>query len=227
MSQESAVRTLRFHPRVSYQGLYSESAQRDRLLNRVPRLVPFKKSYSDVIAVIDWDHHIPSKALVLRMYAYYTAESLSAGESAFDDRLEEIGSRDKFPEFDVPDFADLPADEAYEAEVDLGGLVSECRLTSAWRREVLADDAHNAVSIARGSDEFAHLAELIVDRPQILGDLEAVSWAPPCETGHARWTIDVWYLMAFDGRIGTGRSMLVDLHDRRVVKARDFSVRAH
>ena len=59
-----------------------------------------------------------------------------------------------------------------------------------------------------------------------LGDLEAVSWTPPCETGHPRWTLDVWYLLAFDGRVGSGRSLLVDLEDRKVVTVRDFSVRA-
>ena len=28
-----------------------------------------------------------------------------------------------------------------------------------------------------------------------------MSWTPPCETDHQRWTLDVWYLLAFDGRI--------------------------
>jgi hypothetical protein len=31
--------------------------------------------------------------------------------------------------------------------------------------------------------------------------------------------------MAFDGRIGSGRSFLVDLEERKVIAARDFSVR--
>ena len=81
-----------------------------------------------------------------------------------------------------------------------------------------------AVKLARGSEDFKKLAA--TERGRHLGDLEAVSWTPPCESGHARWTLDVWYLMAFDGRIGTGRSFLVDLDDRRVVAVRDFSVRA-
>jgi hypothetical protein len=51
-------------------------------------------------------------------------------------------------------------------------------------------------------------------------------WTPPCESGHAHWTLDVWYLLAFDGRVGSGRSLLVDLGERQVIRVRDFSVRA-
>ena len=58
-----------------------------------------------------------------------------------------------------------------------------------------------------------------------LGDLEAVSWTPPCETEHERWTLDVWYLLAFDGRIGSGRSFLADVETKQIVSVRDFSVR--
>jgi hypothetical protein len=52
-----------------------------------------------------------------------------------------------------------------------------------------------------------------------------VSWTPPCETDHPRWTLDVWYLLAFDGRIGSGRSFLADLETKQIVSVRDFSVR--
>ena len=53
-----------------------------------------------------------------------------------------------------------------------------------------------------------------------------MSWTPPCETGHERWTLDVWFLLAFDGRVGSGRSLLVDLAARKVITVRDFTVRA-
>jgi hypothetical protein len=221
----SVLKGLKLHPRVAYQSLYPDDKARHRLLGNVPELVPFGKPYHGAIVILDWDHLLPSKKLPLRVFIYYDADSLAEGETAFDDRIEEIGQRDKFPEFDVPDFGDLPADEAYEAEVDEHGDVSGCRLTSAWRRSVALEDARNAVGIARGSAEFARVAENVKDRPRYLGDLDAVSWTPPCESGHARWTLDVWYLLAFDGRVGTGRSLLVDLQDRRVVAVRDFSVR--
>lgn len=221
---QAFIRALRLHPRVAYQGIYSTEAERNRLVAGLPRLIPFKRSFHAAIAILDWDHHLPTRAFALRVYAYYDEASFAAGEAAYDDRLEDIGTRDRYPEFDVPDFSDLPADEAYEAELDPAGVVQACRLTSAWRREVAPDRAAEAVRIARGSDEFARMSAM--ERARNLGDLEAVSWTPPCESGHTKWTLDVWYLMAFDGRVGSGRSLLVDLGERRVVALRDFSVRA-
>jgi hypothetical protein len=221
---QSFIRALRLHPRIAYQGLYSAAEERERLLASLPRLVPFRRSFHAAVAILDWDHHLPTRTFALRVYAYYDEASFAAGEAAYDDRLEEIGTRDRYPEFDVPDFSDLPADEAYEAELDDKGAVQSCRLTSAWRREVAAERAEQAVDIARASDEFLRMAA--IERPRNLGDLEAVSWTPPCESGHPRWTLDVWYLMAFDGRVGSGRSLLVDLAEKRVVALRDFSVRA-
>jgi hypothetical protein len=188
-------------------------------------MTPFRKSYAGAICVIDWDHRLPSRALALRIYAYYGEASLAAGQEAYDDRLEEIGTQDRFPEFDVADFDHLVADEAYEVELTPEGEVGRCRLTSAWRRDIALDDGSQAIEIVRSSEEFQKLLESSQDRPSHLGDLEAVSWTPPCESDHTEWTLDVWYLMAFDGRMGTGRSFLVDLDSKTVVSVRDFSVR--
>ncbi len=185
---------------------------------------PFRNEYFGAIAVVDWDHRLPSQLYALRVYAYYSESSFDAGEEAFDDRLEEIGRRDIYPEFDVPDFDNLPADEAYEIELTTAFEVGRCRLTSAWRRSIDLGDANAAVEIASTSEEYKKLAAS-GDRPTHLGELEAVSWTPPCESQHPRWTLDVWYLLAFDGRVGTGRSFLVDLHGSSIIAARDFSVR--
>lgn len=186
---------------------------------------PFRSDYYGAISVIDWDHRLPSHALVLRIYAFYTAAAYAAGEEAFDDRLEEIGVRDKFPEFDVPDFEHIAADEAYDIELAMDGTIGRCRLTSTWRRAVDPRDASAAVALASRSPEFTRLRTESRNRPSHLGDLEAVSWTPPCESQHSQWTLDVWYLLSFDGRVGTGRSFLVDLDSRDVVSVRDFSVR--
>jgi hypothetical protein len=216
---------LRRHPRVAYQGFFAESDAAERLIGQLPPLTPFRSDYRGAIGVVDWDHRLPSQALSLRIYAYYTAESYAAGQEAYDDRLEDIGRRDRYPEFDVPDFDNLAADEAYEIELSIAGEVGRCRLTSAWRREIVRDDARKAVQIASRSDEYQLLLREASDRPVHLGDLEAVSWTPPCESQHATWTLDVWYLLAFDGRLGTGRSFLVCLEKKQVVAVRDFSVR--
>ena len=217
---------LRRHPRVAYQGLLAESDAGTRLAAALPEMPPFRTPYAGALTVIDWDHRLPSRGLMLRIFAYYRSESLATGQEGFDDRLEEIGRVDRFPEFDVPDFDNLGADEAYEVELTTTGEVGRCRLTSAWRREIAPADSTGAVEVTRVSEEFKRLTPLLSNRPAHLGGLEAVSWTPPCESQHPVWTLDVWYLLAFDGRIGTGRSFLIDPTAKAVVAVRDFSVRA-
>lgn len=219
------ARELRVHPRVAYQGLFGDDDAAALIAADLPPLPPFREDFYGAIAVVDWDHRLPSQALALRIYAYYDEVSLAAGHEAYDDRLEEIGARDKYPEFDVPDFDNIGANESYEIELSPDGQIGRCRLTSAWRRNIDPHDGAHAVHIASESKEYAQLLRNITDRPSRLGELEAVSWTPPCESQHTRWTLDVWYLLAFDGRVGTGRSFLVDLDDEVVVTSRDFSVR--
>jgi len=216
---------IRLHPRVAYQSLLADPEISARIAAALPALPRFRSDYVGAISVVDWDHRLPSQTLALRIYAYYSEETFEAGHEAFDDRLEQIAERDRYPEFDVPDFDALPADEAYEIELTPVGGVGRARLTSAWRRTIAASDAATAVSLVGGSSEFKKLIEGSPQRPSYLGDLEAVSWTPPCESQHAHWTLDVWYLLAFDGRIGSGRSFLVDLGANEVVAVRDFSVR--
>lgn len=216
---------IRLHPRVAYQGLMADRAVLESICKALPPLTYFRTQYHGALAVVDWDHRLPSDALVLRIFGYYDETTFDAGQEAYDDRLEEIGRVDKYPEFDVPDFDHLAADEAYEVELSLEGDVGATRLTSAWRREIGRKDSKVAVDVSRKSEEFKLLKKEVKDRPPFLGDLEAVSWTPPCESQHMRWTIDVWYLLNFDGRIGTGRSFLIDVKDKSVVASRDFSVR--
>ncbi len=216
---------VRLHPRVAYQSLFADDGAAARLAALLPPLPRFRHDYVGAITVIDWDHRIPSQAMSLRIYGFYSEETLEAGHEAFDDRVEQIAERDKYPEFDVPDFESLAADEAYEIELTPQGTLGRCRLTSAWRRTIASSDAATAVALAQQSAEFQRLVSSTPQRPSYLGDLEAVSWTPPCESQHARWTLDVWYLLAFDGRIGTGRSFLCDLDANSVVAVRDFSVR--
>jgi hypothetical protein len=216
---------IRLHPRVAYQSLFQASEDSGRIAAGLPALTSFRHPYAGAITIIDWDHRLPSQQLVLRILGYYSDETLESGIEAFDDRLEHIADRDRYPEFDVPDFDGLPADEAYEIELAPDGKVGRCRLTSAWRRTVATKDAGAAVAAVQASSEYKQLVASSPQRPGYLGDLEAVSWTPPCESDHERWTLDVWYLLAFDGRLGSGRSFLVDLEANEVVSIRDFSVR--
>lgn len=216
---------IRRHPRVAYQDLFGDDAAAALMAAALPPLPSFRHEHAGAIAIVDWDHKLPSQSLALRIYGYYSDEALEAGLEAFDDRIEQIAERDRYPEFDVPDFDGLPADEAYEIELTPTGTVGRCRLTSAWRRTIAGGEAATAVALAQKSPEFQNLVASVSARPSYLGDLEAVSWTPPCESQHPRWTLDVWYLLAFDGRVGSGRSFLVDLVDNAVVTTRDFSVR--
>jgi len=220
-------RELMVHPRLVSQELWSAPGDGARLATNLPPLVPFgREAYAGAHWILDWDHRLPSRASVLRLYAYYTEEKQRAGATALEQRRADIGRADLFPEFDVPDFAGIPADEIYETETEVGGSPARLRLVSEWRREIDLDVAGRAVEIVRASTPFQGLKARAELRPPGLGDLEAAEWAPPCESGHARWGVDVWYLLTFNGLVGEGRAFLVDPEEKVVVRERDFQFRA-
>ena len=222
---------LRVHPRVAQQKLGGGPEARDKLLSALPSLAPFREvEPRQVVAVLDWDHRLPSQRLALRLYLNYDETAASRFEEAWVARGEAIARRDLYPEFDVPDYEELPADEAYDAELTTTLMVEGMRLSSTWRRAIEPQVAERAVAAVRASAQFARVKAAEPARPPHLGDLDPVSWMPPCESGHERWTIDVWWLTAFDGRTGTGWSFLVDVSSTdespAVVTHREFTVRA-
>jgi hypothetical protein len=225
--KEEVKREIKRHPRVVHQGLFEDPAARERLAEALPGFVPFKGTgYQAVLWVLDWDHRLPSRELVVRLYAFYSEEAQRLGQRSLDDRQAQIAREDLFPEFDVPDFAGLLADEAYEAELSLAGEPKKFRLVSEWRRDVEPRLGRRAEDIVRASSAFKELSSQVRARPPGLGDLEAAEWAPPSESGHPRWGIDVWYLRSFNGMVGEGTAFLVDLQDEKVVGQRDFQFRA-
>lgn len=227
--RRAVAETLYVHPRISFQGLDGRE-QVQALAAALPEFVPFRgHQVTDVVAILDWDHRLPSRGLVLRLHLCYTHANEAQLRAAIEDRQQDIAARDLFPEFDVPDFSGLPGDEIYECELQPDLVLVECRLASAWRRDITPEDAAPAVAAVRKSAAFSQTRMSHKGRASSLGDLEAVAWTPPCESGYARWTLDVWWLTAFDGRVGKGWSFLVDLEQRpgeRVVAHREFAVRA-
>ena len=227
---DSIIAALERHPRIQFQELVTSPEHLAALRSTLPRLVPFgNHRYNAFLPILDWDHRLPSRQAVLRIYAYYSPLTRAAGQEEFHLRREQIVAGDQFPEFDVPDFAGLTADESYESEVTPAtGEVTQTRLVSNWRREVSHTDARISVQVARKSEEFRQLQLSFRSRrrPDYLGDLEAVSWTPPCESAHDGWTIDVWYLTDLDAAVGKGRSFLVDLSSKRVIGVREFVVRS-
>jgi len=215
------------HPRLAAQAGVAAATDGARIAAELPPLVPFgEATYVGGEWILDWDHRLPSKNAILRLSAYYTEERRAAAEAARTTRMTEIKRDDLFPEFDVPDLGGMPADEAYEAEIELGGAPARLRLVSEWRREIDPVAAERAVAIVRASPSFRDVQSQAAFRPPGLGDLEAAEWSPPCESGHARWGIDVWYLMTYNGMVGEGRAFLVDAREPVVVRERDFQFRA-
>src|SRR5689334_14016097 len=102
------------HPRVAQQAI-AEDTVRQLVGAALPRLTPFRNhEVHSVVAALDWDHRLPSKALVLRLHVCYDPQTRDRFEQALARRQSEIKERDLFPEFDVPDYGGLPADEAYD-----------------------------------------------------------------------------------------------------------------
>ena len=65
---------LRIHPRLVQQGLFTRIDARTRIAAAIPPLVPFAEAdYAGGIWIVDWDHRLPSRHAILRLYAYYTA----------------------------------------------------------------------------------------------------------------------------------------------------------
>jgi hypothetical protein len=220
---------LHLHPRVVQQGLTAKTA-RDLFEEARARLVPFRgQTNHATVALLDWDHRLPSKVFTLRVHVCYSPEARARLGQAFERRTEEIAGRDLFPEFDVPDYAGLPADESYDAELTADLKLDTIRLVSPWRREIAEDDAAKAVELVRGSAKFLEVKAKEPPETPGLVELEAVAWTPPCESGLTTWTIDVWWLTSFDGRLGRGWSFLVDMAavaGDTVLMAREFAVRA-
>lgn len=216
------------HPRLAQQQLWTAPGESIRLASELPPLVPFGESeYVGGDWILDWDHRLPSLHAVLRLSAYYSEARKREAEEAIEHRRAQIAKEDLFPEFDVPDFGAIPADESYEAELEIGNPPSRLRLVSEWRREIEPAAAERAVEIVRGSASFQEIKSRGgTFRPPGLGDLEAAEWSPPCESGHVRWGVDVWYLLTYNGMVGEGRAFLVDRVEPLVVRERDFQFRA-
>jgi hypothetical protein len=228
VSLSAADTQLILHPRVAQQRP-DRAALRRAVDDILPKLLPFRgRTVHSAVIVLDWDHRLPSRAFTMRLHLLYDDAGRQRFEQGMARRNEEIAERDRFPEFDVPDFAGLPADETYDVDLSGALTVEAMRLTSPWRREIAPDDAARAVATVRRSPVFAEVQKTEAGRSAALGDLEAVAWTPPCESQQSRWTLDVWWLTSFDGRIGRGWSFLVDLvaGDERVAGSREFTIRA-
>ena len=154
---------MRVHPRLAQQGLFEGAEARMQIAATIPPLVPFGDAdYAGALWVIDWDYRLPSRHAALRLYAYYTPERRRELEDAVAAREKEIAAEDLFPEFDVSDFAGLPADEAYEARP----IWRQSGAAAAGQRMATADPARCGLERRRDRAGLGSLPRAARERPR-------------------------------------------------------------
>ena len=194
----------------------------------LPPLVPFgTHAYHEVMPILDWDHRLPSRSLVLRIYAYYDARlgRRRPGVPIRAARPRHRATR-PLPRVRRARLRRPARRRGLRVPVDLSG---EARAAAADQRLAAAHGrrpgAHAASTWSARLPQFKSAAAPAAARPG-LGDLEPVGWCPPCESDYADWTLDVWYLTDFDGSVGRGHSFLVDPEQHKVSPCAEFMVRA-
>lgn len=220
------LESLQIHPRVHFQRI--ATPERLALLAQMlPEFPTFGgRKIAGAAAVLDWDHRLPSQEIVLRLHLGYEPAAVAAIEQSVRERSARIAALDRFPEFDIPDFIGLPGDEIYEGTLKPNLEIQSWRFASAWRRTVAQADSGRAIAAVLRSEQLAKAcAQHGIRR---VDDLEVVGWTPPCESGHGRWTLDVWWLTEMVGQIAKGYSFLVELvgeKSERMVLQRPLTLR--
>ena len=135
--REELKRAAKLHPRLLTQSLFEKQAELERIATALPVFMPFKgKAYKAAMWILDWDHRIPSRDYILRLYVFYSAQGKAIGELAYAERLAQIESEDIFPEFDVSDFGGLSADETVRCPVGWRPVgVDRAKLTNLNRAD--------------------------------------------------------------------------------------------
>lgn len=221
---------LEVHPRVSLQGLLKRERV-EALARALPELVPFRdRRVKGALAVLDWDHRLPSQELPLRLCLGYEESTVQKMQAVLEERRERIAAADRFPEFDVPDFDGLPGDELYVCPLkpDLTFTAGSCRLVSPWRRAVLAEDLQRAVSAAQIGAVVDAVREQLGGRAVHARELEVIGWVPPCESGQPCWGLEVLWILDARGGVVRGFAFLIELDERhgdRALQSRTFQGR--
>lgn len=219
---KTALNKPEMHVRVTDQEIDEDDLR--ALLDHVPELVPFgNNKYVEVRAVVDWDHQLPSQHLILRVYAAYSDHEAESMGTQFRARQQQIDSGNLYPEFDVPDFADIEASESYAGVFKKGAdKFEDFRFFAPWRKEVRQSVARSAVSAVKELDSFQRA--LKERKNDALGSAVVVGWAPPC-LGHSdNWAVEVWLLTEFDGQAGKAMVFMVDSDTEKVTREYETDV---
>jgi hypothetical protein len=206
------------HVRLRDQDLAPSSEELDELAELVGPLIPFgNNSYANVRVVIDWDHRIPSDAVLVRAYCSYSQHESRLLDTQFRTRVGAIEADDLYPEFDVPDYGEMSASEIYVGLISLDTKeVEEMRFFADWRREVKPSAARSALKVVRKLDTYARA--VAARRSEMLGPAVVVGWAPPMLAHGEHWALEVWLVIEFDGHSGKALVFMVDLEDHKVTR---------
>ncbi len=215
-------KNLVIHPRLAYQDLPGFDVE--TALAAFPNFAPFPgKEYHQLAVILDWDHRLPSRKLFARVLGFHTAESYSIAQREIQARRQEIAPRNEFPEFDVHDFEDIPADESYQLHLNLEGECRKVEFLSLWKTAFQDLERSRVLQVL---EQDASYLEVLATRKQSCGPARVVMWVPPCVSGQVSWTVDVRVLTFCDGPSFWGRFFLVDPVEGVVRHSGNFHVRA-
>ncbi len=212
------------HPRIHEQTLVGENADLSTLIAAVPRLRAFgDHHYAGVRAALDWDHQLPSEFALLRIYMAYEAEGLRHLDVQIQARTETIQRDNIYPEFDLPDYADLEADESYVGVVRPGNKdFEEFRFFAPWRKNVHAPTAQRAMKVIKKTESYVRAYRERAN--DALGSALVIGWAPPCLAKSENWAVEVWLVVDFDGQHGKAKVFMVDSETMVVTHEYDTDV---
>ena len=218
---DEAFAEVHTHVRLREQGFGPQGEHADKvraLRSLIPTLLPFGgNSYSALRVILDWDHQIPSKGLLLRIYAAYSGHEARRLDTQIRARDQDIESNNLYPEFDLPDYGELDASETYVgAMLPPMDKLEDFRFFANWRKEVRHRAAQRALASVRRLEQFKHAYRQRDN--DALGGPVVVGWAPPSLGSCENWAIEVWLLTAFDGQGGQALVFMVDSVTQQVTR---------
>ncbi|MBX7083852.1 MAG: hypothetical protein K1X88_31875 [Nannocystaceae bacterium] len=215
---------LKVHPRVADQGHAPDAEMLQALADTLPQLSAFgTKSFAAVRAILDWDHQLPSQFYLLRVLASYDDRDRERVEAVVEDRDEEIGETNLYPEFDLPDYGEIDASESYVAVLRAGtARVEDFRFLSHWRKQVGGTIADLAIKTVTRHPNYQKAAAS--RRTDGLGGAVVIGWAPPCLANTENWAVEIWLLTEFDGHTGKARVFMVDPERKEVTREYETDV---
>ncbi len=218
-----ACEALHVHVRLMDQAHHSD-ALGHKLVQALPTIAPFPgRRYNHVHAVLDWDHKLPSEHVFLRIIASYTESTTRDLKGRLDAIEADINETNLFPEFDLPDFADVEGDECYVAVMKPGDVsFGDLRFVSHWRRQIPPEQAERALELVQQNEVF-RAVEGARQGPHLGGPV-LVGWTPPAVAQAEHWSIETWLLTEFNGQSGRAHVFMVDTHAGHITRTFETDV---